>query len=109
MDRHAKEIVDFIEQKISEKSQRKIKIAGKISDRILNQLVQEMPFGPTLDWTHINLSNALISSFWYGWITQSMINKKEPKFKEEYLEQFGRAIRNAYTFKQMIVLALGDP
>ena len=102
MDRHAKEIVDFIEQKISEKSQRKIKITGKISDRILNQLVQEMPFGPTLDWTHINLSNALISSFWYGWITQSM-------FKEEYLEQFGRAIRNAYTFKQMIVLALGDP
>ena len=31
MDRHAKEIVDFIEQKISEKSQRKIKITGKIS------------------------------------------------------------------------------
>ena len=31
MDRHAKEIVDFIEQKVSKKSQRKIKIAGKIS------------------------------------------------------------------------------
>ena len=31
MDRHAKEIVDFIELKISEKSQRKIEITGKIS------------------------------------------------------------------------------
>jgi hypothetical protein len=68
-----------------------------------------MPFGPTLDWTHINLSNAFISSLLSGWITQSIINKKELKFKEEYLEQFGRAIRNAYTFKHMIVLALRDP
>ena len=28
----------------------------------MNELTKEMPFGPTLDWTHIVLSNALISS-----------------------------------------------
>jgi hypothetical protein len=96
MESHAKEIVDFIEKKISEKSQKDIKITGEISDRIMNQLVQEMPFGPSLDWTHIVLSNALISSLWCGWITQSMVSRKEPKFKEEYREQFKRAITNAY-------------
>jgi hypothetical protein len=82
MENHAEEIVDFIERKISEKSQKEIKITGEISDRIMNQLVQEMPFGRTLDWTHIVLSNALISSLWCGWITQSMVSRKNQDSKK---------------------------
>jgi hypothetical protein len=96
MDKHAKEIVDFIERKITEKSQKEIKITGEISDRIINELSKEMPFGPTRDWIHIVLSNALISSLWCGWISQSMVDRKEPKFKEECLEQFRWAIWQAY-------------
>ena len=50
MDNHAKEIVDFIERKISEKSKKDIKITGEIPNRIMNELVKEMPFGPGLDF-----------------------------------------------------------
>jgi hypothetical protein len=96
MDKHAKEIVDFIEQKISEKSQKGIKITGEIPDRIINELSKEMPFGPTFDMTHIILSNALVSSLWCGWLSQTMVNRREPKFNEEYVDQFQRAITKVY-------------
>jgi hypothetical protein len=95
MDRHAKEIVDFIEKKISEKSQTGIKITGEIPDRIMNELTKEMPYGG-FDMTHIVLSNALVSSLWCGWLSQATVNRKEPKFNEEYVEQFQRAITKAY-------------
>jgi hypothetical protein len=95
MDRHAKEIVDFIEKKISEKSQTWIKITGEIPDRIMNELTKEMPYGG-FDMTHIVLSNALVSSLWCGWLSQATVNRKEPKFNEEYVEQFQRAITKAY-------------
>jgi hypothetical protein len=100
MDKHAEEIVDFMEKKITEKSQKEIKITGEISDRIILELTKEMPFGPTRDWIHIVLSNALISSLWCGWISQSMVDKNEPKFKAEYLNQFKRAITKAYEIGQ---------
>jgi hypothetical protein len=98
MENHAKEIVDFIELKIKEKSHKDIKITGKITDRITNQLTKEMPFGPafTFDMTHIVLADALVSSLWCGWLSQSMVNRKEPKFNEKYVEQLGRAITKAY-------------
>jgi hypothetical protein len=96
MDKHAKEMVDFIERKISEKSQREIKITGEIPDRIMNELTKEMPFGSTLDMTHIVLSNALVSSLWCGWLSQAMVNRNEPKFNKEYVNQFRRAITKAY-------------
>jgi hypothetical protein len=96
MDNHAKEIVDFVERKISEKRKKDIKITGQIPNRIMNELVKEMPFGPTLDWTHIILADALMSSLWCGWLSQSMVLRKEPKFKEEYVEQYKRAITKAY-------------
>jgi hypothetical protein len=96
MESHAKEIVDFIELRIKEKSHKDIKITGKITDRIINQLVNKMPFGPTFDMTHIVLADALVSSLWCGWLSQSMVNRKEPKFNDQYVEQFGRAITKAY-------------
>ena len=96
MDDHAKEIVDFIEGEITENSQKNIKMTGEIPDRIINELSKEMPFGPTFDMTHIILSNALVSSLWCGWLSQSMVNKNEPKFNEQYVEQFKRAIMKAY-------------
>lgn len=96
MNKHAKEIVDFIEQKISEKSQKEIKITGEIPNRIINELSKEKPFGPTFDMTHIVLSNALVSSLWCGWLSQAMVNRREPKFNKEYVDQFQRAITKAY-------------
>jgi hypothetical protein len=96
MDDHAKEIVDFIEGEITENSQKNIKMTGEIPDRIINELSKEMPFGPTFDMTHIILSDALVSSLWCGWLSQSMVNKNEPKFNEQYVEQFKRAIMKAY-------------
>ena len=81
MENHATEIVDFIGLKIEEKSHKEIKITGKITDRIINQLAQKMPFGPTFtfDMTHIVLADALVSSLWCGWLSQSMVNRNEVK------------------------------
>lgn len=95
LDKHAKEIVDFIEKKISEKSQKEIKITGEIPDRIMNELAKEMPYGG-FDMTHIVLSNALVSSLWCGWLSQATVNRNEPKFNKDYVEQFQRAITKAY-------------
>ena len=83
-----------MEIKISEKNKEEPKY--NTFDRLVNQLCKEMPIGSTYDKTHILLTNAFMFSFGCGWLSQSMINDKEPKFKEEYLEQFGRAITKAY-------------
>jgi hypothetical protein len=96
MDSHAKEIVDFIEQDITENSQKKIRMTCEIPDRIINELAKEMPFGPAFDMTHIILADALVSSLWCGWLSQSMVNRRETKFNEQYVEQFKRAITRAY-------------
>jgi hypothetical protein len=97
MDKNAREIVDFLEKKTVED----YAPTGEIYDRLLSQLVNEFPFGPEdgkpyYDKTHVILANALTSSLWCGWLSQEMVNKKEPKFKEEYLKKFLRAIRQAY-------------
>jgi hypothetical protein len=55
-----------------------------------------LPFGPGRDWIHYPLADAILSSVWCGWIAQAMVNKREPKFKREYLEQFQRAITKSY-------------
>ena len=77
MDTHKKEIVDFVEKKISEKKYKEMKITGEIFDRLVNKLSIDMPFGPTYDMTHIILANALVCSLWCGWLSQAMVNKKE--------------------------------
>lgn len=97
MDRYKDQIVDFIEKKIVEDVPPKY----EIYDRLLNELVNEFPFGPEdgkpyYDKTHIILANALTASLWCGWLSQAMVNKQEPKFKAEYLDQFQRAITKAY-------------
>jgi hypothetical protein len=71
---HRKEIVDFVEQKDT----KGLKITGDIFDRLVNELTTELPFGPTVDKTHIVLSQALVTSLWCGWLSQAMANKKEP-------------------------------
>jgi len=96
MDTHKKEMVDFIEKKIANNKNKEIKITGEIFDRLANQLTKEMPFGSTVDMTHIVLANALICSLWCGWLSQAMVNKKEEKFSEEYPEKFKRAITKAF-------------
>lgn len=55
-----------------------------------------MPFGPSYDMTHSMLTDALITSLWCGWLSQSMVNRKDEKFNEQYVEQFKRAITRAY-------------
>jgi hypothetical protein len=73
-------------KKISEMKSKGEEPAYNIFDRLVNQLCNKMPFGSTYDTTHILLTNAFMFSFGCGWLSQSMANRKEPKFKEEYLE-----------------------
>jgi hypothetical protein len=98
MESHREEIVNFMEKKPV------VDIAptGDVFDGLLNRLVNEFPFGKLevggfyYDKFHTILANALMSSFWCGWLSQAMVNKKEPKFKAEYLEQFQRVITEAF-------------
>ena len=100
MESHREEIVDFMEKKTV------VDIAptgtGDVFEGLLNRLINEFPFGKLeaggfyYDKFHAILANALMSSFWCGWLSQAMVNKKEPKFKAEYLEQFQRVITEAF-------------
>jgi hypothetical protein len=98
MDRFKKEIVDLFEKKTVEDYAPDM---SDIYDKVLSELVNEFPFGPQdgrfyYDKMHVILANALTASLWCGWFSQAMVNKNEPKFKKEYLEQFQRAITKAY-------------
>jgi hypothetical protein len=100
MDSHREEIFDYMEKKTV------VDIAptgtGDVFEGLLNRLINEFPFGKLeaggfyYDKFHAILANALMSSFWCGWLSQAMFNKKEPKFKAEYLEQFQRVITEAF-------------
>jgi pyridoxal/pyridoxine/pyridoxamine kinase len=97
---HSEEIVNFMEKKTP------LDIAptgtGDAFDGLLNRLINEFPFGKLeaggfyYDKFHAILANALMSSFWCGWLSQALVNKKEPKFKAEYLEQFQRLMTEAF-------------
>jgi hypothetical protein len=97
MDKNAKDVVDYLEQKTVEDYDP----TGEIYDRILSKLVNEFPFGPTdgryyYDQVHVILANALTASLWLGWLSQAMTNKKDQKFKAEYVELFKITIEQAY-------------
>jgi hypothetical protein len=97
MDKNAKDVVDYLEQKTVEDYDP----TGEIYDRILSKLVNEFPFGPTdgryyYDKVHVILANALTACLWLGWLSQAMTNKKDQKFKAEYVELFKIAIEQAY-------------
>src|SRR5919106_1389775 len=96
MDSKKKEIVDFIERKTSELDKEKPIPKHEIFDEVVNVLCNDMPSGPIYDMTHILLTNALMFSLGCGWLSQSMVNEKDPRVKEEYLQRFGRAIEKAY-------------
>ena len=44
IDKHAKDIVDFIGEKITEEKLKAVMPTGEIFDRIVNELIKEMPF-----------------------------------------------------------------
>ena len=98
MESFREEIVNFMEKKTV------VDIAptGGVFEELLNRLTNEFPFGKIerggfyYDKFHTILADALMSSFWCGWLSQAMVNKKEPKFKAEYLEQFHRVITEAF-------------
>jgi hypothetical protein len=98
MESHAEEIVDFIEKKTVED----FAPTGEIYDGLLNRLVNEFPFGKLegggfyYDKVHVILANALISSFWCGWLAKAMVNRGEQKFNPEYPEKFRRILSKAY-------------
>jgi hypothetical protein len=99
MDKHAKEMVDFLEKKTVEDYTPDM---TEIYHKLLRQLVEEFPFGKTedgglyYDKVHVILANALTASLWCGWLSQSTVDRNEPKINEQYLEHFGRAITKAY-------------
>jgi hypothetical protein len=93
---HRKEMVDFVEQKDT----KGLRITGGIFDRLVNKLTAERSFGPTVDKTHIVLSQAIITSLWCGWLSQAMANKKEPRFSPEYVEYFKKSITQAFEIGQ---------
>jgi hypothetical protein len=98
MESHAEEIVDFMEKKTVED----FTPTGEIYDGLLNQLVNEFPFGKPEDGrfyhdkVHVIVTNALMSTFWCGWISKAMVNREDPKFNPEYPEKFQRIISKAY-------------
>jgi hypothetical protein len=98
MESHAEKIVDFMEKKIVED----FAPTHEIYDGLLNQLVNEFPFGKLegggfyYDKVHAILANTLMGSFWCGWVAKAMANRKEPKFNPAYLEKFRRIISKAY-------------
>jgi hypothetical protein len=98
MDKHAEEIVDFIEEKITEERLKAVMPTGEIFDRIVNELTKEMPFESESEpkKTHTVLAYALVSSLWCGWRSQALVSRSMPNFKQEYLDQFQRAIMRAY-------------
>jgi hypothetical protein len=89
---HRKEIVDFVEHKDT----KGLKITGNIFDKLVNELTTELPFCPTVDKSHIVLSQSIITSLWCGWLSRAMANKKKPKFAAEYPEDFKKAISQAF-------------
>jgi hypothetical protein len=98
MDSHREEIFDFMDKKAFEDFAPR----GEIYDGLLNQLVKEFPFrkledgGFYYDKVHVILANALMSSFWCGWVSKAMVNNQELKFNPEYPEKFRRVITTAF-------------
>jgi hypothetical protein len=98
MESHREEIVNFMEKKTI------VDIAppGEVFEELLNRLTNEFPFGKIergglyYDKFHSILADALMSSFWCGWVSRAMVNRGEPKFNVEYPEQFRRVISKAY-------------
>lgn len=97
---HKKEIIDFVEDKISKEKNKGLKTKGQMFDRLVNTISNDMAFGPTADMAHIVLANAIIYSLWCGWFSQAMVNKKEEKFSAEYVEKFQKAIMDAFKIGQ---------
>jgi hypothetical protein len=107
LDLNKKAIMDHIMNKIFKDAPQKIKPSGEIFDRIVNQLMQDVPFGTMIQFA---LANAVMYSLWCGYQSQilkndslwcgyqSQILKNDPSvhFKDEYIEQVQDAINRAF-------------
>ena len=71
-------------------------LTGEIFDRLVNQGIEEYPYGPGLDNMHRFLANAIVCSLWCGWFSQARSNNNDPKFTPEFVERFRTIINEAY-------------
>lgn len=93
LDSHKKDIMDHIMNKIFKDAPQKIKPTGEIFDRIVNQLMQDVPFGTMIQFA---LANAVMYSLWCGYQSQILKNDPSVDFKDEYIEQVQDAINRAF-------------
>jgi hypothetical protein len=93
LDLNKKAIMDHIMNKIFKDAPQKIKPSGEIFDRIVNQLMQDVPFGTMIQFA---LANAVMYSLWCGYQSQILKNDPSVHFKDEYIEQVQDAINRAF-------------
>jgi hypothetical protein len=93
LDSHKKDIMDHIMNKIFKDAPQKIKPTGEIFDRIVNQLMQDVPFGTMIQFA---LANAVMYSLWCRYQSQILKNDPSVDFKDEYIEQVQDAINRAF-------------
>jgi hypothetical protein len=93
LDSHKRDIMDHIMNKIFKDAPQKIKPTGEIFDRIVNQLMQDVPFGTMIQFA---LANAVMYSLWCGYQSQILKNDPSVDFKDEYIEQVQDAINRAF-------------
>ena len=73
---HKEEIMDFIMDKIFKDTSQKTKISGEIFDRLVNELIKDVPFGTNIQFA---LANALMYSFWCGFQSERLKNNNKTR------------------------------
>jgi hypothetical protein len=87
------EIMGHLMNKIFKDKPQKVKITNSIFDRLLAELMRDVPFGTMIQ---IALTNALMYSFWCGTQSERLKKASEVDFKDEYIGEFQNAIIKAF-------------
>jgi hypothetical protein len=95
LESHKSDIIDYMEDKLMKAMNKKIDVTSGIYDRLVNELMRDLPFGTNIQFS---LTNTLMDSLWCGLISQRLINNKElkPEFKEEDAKQIQKTINTEY-------------
>jgi hypothetical protein len=93
LDIHKKQIIDSIMERMFKGSPKKIKMVYDDFDRLIRELIENIPFGSMIQFA---LANTLMYSLWFGYQSQIVKNDPSVDFKDEYIEQIQDVIIKAY-------------
>jgi hypothetical protein len=79
LESHKKEIIDSIMDKIFKDTPQVIKMTGEIYDRLVNELMKDVPFGSMIQ---LSLANALIYSLLCGQRSRILMKDEGLGFNE---------------------------